>query len=229
MRTTICGGLVLALVSSSASAYEPRPINSAGQVKKELGAVRISVQSQVQLLETLHVFFLREGGDPRNSADILKFERKQGVPILGANMVDTKPQVFAVPAGRYRLLAHTVGCGTLPPMNTVCAINWKPMPTARYGEDAPVFEVRTGSLTEAGEFILEAPLSLSIGEGTAVKAAMKDPESFVLKVRQRSGPRPTAFASLPAGPALIAAPDYISSIRCVQRPKGAMMYLPFDC
>ena len=79
-----------------AHAIEPRSIKSARQVKAGQGALRLSVQSQVQQGGTIHLWFLREGGDPAKSADLLKFERKQGVPLMGTNTVDSRPLVYSI-------------------------------------------------------------------------------------------------------------------------------------
>lgn len=227
--------LCAALLATPAHAIEPRTISSAAQIKREQGAVRLSIQSQVQQQGTIHVWFLREGGDPSRSADILKFERKQGVPLLGVNTVDSKPAVYSVPPGRYRLLAYGVACPMLPPPGTyACAatMNNVPigqMPARRYQGEVPAFEVAPGQLTEAGEFILEARPGAPIAEKGALEFLMNDHRAFEIRVRPTALPRPASFAKAVAGPPPIVPAGFESRISCRQRPKGAMMYLPFDC
>ena len=233
MRNQILLALACLALAAPANAVEPRSIASASRVKAGMGAVRLSIQSQTQHAGTLHVWFLREGGDLANKDDLLKFERKQGVPLMGLNMIDSSPKVFALPAGRYRLLAHGVKCPGLPPEGTICSIteNWNHYltPTRRYGFDAPAFEVAAGQLTDAGEFILEAPAGSPMDEQSAFKFGQKNPEAFQIRIRPIAQPVPAAFQSLGKGPAMAVHPLYQSAIRCPARPKGAMMYLPFDC
>lgn len=223
------------LATAPALAIEPRTISSAGQVKNGQGAVRLSVQRQVQQGGTIHLWFVREGGDPARSADVLKFERKQGVPLLGMNTVDSRPAIYSVPAGRYRLLAYGVACPMLPPPGTYACqatINNIPhgeMPARRYDGDVPSFEVRPGQLTEAGEFILEARPDAPIAEKAALTFLQRDHRAFEIRVRPTAVPRPTGFAKLTAGPVPTVPPGFESRISCRQRPKGAMMYLPFAC
>ncbi len=227
------GALIVA--ASPALAIEPRTISSPRQIKPQHGAVRLSVQSQVQQQGTVHLWFLREGGDPSRSADILKFERKQGVPLLGMNTVDSRPAVYSVAPGRYRLLAYGVACPNLPPPGTyacTATINNIPMgsmPARRYDGEVPSFEVETGKLTEAGEFILEARPDAPIGEDEALKFLMRDHRAFEIRVRPTAVEGPAAFKGTAAGPEPSVPLAFVSQITCRQRPKGAMMYLPFTC
>nr|WP_295370979.1 hypothetical protein [uncultured Sphingosinicella sp.] len=221
--------------SSPALAVEPRPITSPKQIKPQHGAVRLSVQSQVQQQGTIHVWFLREGGDPAQSADVLKFERKQGVPLLGMNTVDSRPAIYSLPPGRYRLLAYGVACPMLPPPGTyACSATMNniplgQMPARRYEGEVPSFDVEAGKLTEVGEFILEAGPDAPISEGAALKFLQRDHRAFELRVRPTSVPRAAAFVAIAAGPAPNVPAGFESRISCRQRPKGAMMYLPFTC
>ena len=228
MKISIVASLLCAaLTAVPVHAIRPRQLVSADRLAPEMGAVRISIQSQVQLTGgSLFVWFLREGGDPANRNDLLRLERGQGVPLLGRNMVDPRPDIWALPPGRYRLIAHSAGCNTLPPPNTICSNG---SPTQRYGSEVPVFEVRAGQLTDAGEFILEAPAGSQIGEGTGVVEAQRNPLTFRIRTRPATAPIPAGFAALPSGPALDVPPSFASTIRCRVRPEGAMMYLPFDC
>lgn len=221
--------------AAPALAIEPRAITSARQIKPQQGAVRLSVQSQVQQQGTIHLWFLREGGDPSRSADLLKFERKQGVPLLGLNTVDSRPAVYPVAPGRYRLLAYGVACPMLPPPGTfACSstMNGVPigqMPARRYEGEVPSFEVAPGRLTDAGEFILEARPGAPIGEEAALKFLMRDHRAFEIRVRPATQKLPPAFGSVATGPDPQVPAGFRSQISCRQRPKGAMMYLPFAC
>ena len=228
MRKLILAALACAaLAATPALSIRPKQIASADRLQTGMGAVRLSVQSQVQLTGgSLFVWFLREGGDPQRRDDLLRLERGQGVPILGSNMVDSRPRVLALPPGRYRLIAHSAGCSTLPPPNAVCSNG---SPTQRYIGNTPTFEVEAGHLTDAGEFILEAPPGTAIGEGTGVREGIRNPSAFSIRVRETTDPVPSAFASLPRGPATEVPAGFGSSIRCRARPEGAMMYLPFEC
>lgn len=197
--------------------------------------MRLSVQSQVQQQGTIHLWFLREGGDPARSADVLKFERKQGVPLLGSNTVDSRPAVYSVPAGRYRLLAYGVACPMLPPPGTyACSATMNnipigSMPARRYDGEVPAFEVETGTLTNAGEFILEARPDTPISEEAAMKFLLRDHRAFEIRVRPTAVPAPASFRGVSAGPQPSVPDSFISRITCRKRPDGAMMYLPFAC
>ena len=219
-----------------AHAIEPRTIKAARQVKAGQGALRLSVQSQVQQGGTIHLWFLREGGDPAKSADLLKFERKQGVPLMGTNTVDSRPQLYSIAPGRYRLIGYGVACGGLPPAGTTgCSarmngVSIGTMPARRYdGETVPSFEIRGGQLTDAGEFILEAEPNAPIGEGTALRHAQREYSDFDVRVRPFAVSAPADFQSMAAGPQVEVPAAFVSQISCRARPKGAMMYLPFRC
>jgi hypothetical protein len=223
----VLAGLASALsLAAPAEAERPGPISSPNRLRGEMGAIRLSVQSQVQLTGPLYIWFLREGGDPARDADLLRFTRGQGVPVLGSNMVDSRAQVFAVRPGRYRLIAHSKSCSSLPPPGAFCSAGG---PTERYEGETPVFEVRAGQVTDVGEFILEAPAGTAIGEETGMREMASNPLSFRFRVRTSEQPWPAAFAAAPRGPAVEVPAAFRSSIRCRARPDGAMMYLPFDC
>lgn len=223
------------LAVAPAHAIEPKSIRAAKQVKPGQGALRLSVQSQVQQGGTIHLWFLREGGDPSRSADLLKFERKQGVPLVGTNTVDSKPLVYGLAPGRYRLLGYGVACGGLPPVGAsgcLARMNGMPigtMPARRYSEQqVPIFEIAAGKLSDAGEFILEASPGAPISEQSAFRHGQKQPGDFHVRVRPLPA-QAVGFASLPAGPAVEVPETFVSRITCRQRPQGAMMYLPFSC
>lgn len=233
LRMTIAAAALMAVLAAPAQAIEPKPVASAKAVKPGHGAVRLSVQSQTQQMGTLHLWFLREGGDETSRADVLEFERKTGVPIAGTNMVDSKPRIYSLRPGRYRLLGHTVKCGGLPPVGTYgCSVQeygYYQTPAQRYGPIAPSFEVVEGKLTDAGEFILEAAAGSPITEDSALKFAQKNPTAFRVGVRPIAAAVPGEFATLTAGPATDVPPEFVSLITCQARPKGAMMYIPFTC
>lgn len=230
------GLFCLALIAAStAAAIEPRQIASASRVKADNGAVRLSVQAQVQQMGTIHLWFLREGGDPARSQDVLKFERKQGVPLMGTNAIDSRPLVYSVPPGRYRLLAYGVACPMLPPPGTFACtqtINGAPvgdMPARRYEGDVPMFEVTAGRLTDAGEFILEARPDAPIDEKNGFEFLICDHSAFKIRVRPTAAPLDAGFQTLATGPAPDVPPGFESRITCRQRPKGATLYMPFAC
>ena len=232
MRNLYLAALGALLLAAPAAAIKPKPVSSPAKLPAGMGVVRLSIQSQTQHGGKLFVWFLREGGNPANKQDILRFDRGQGVPIAGTNMIDQTPKTFALQPGRYRLLGHGVGCSDLPPEGTMCLygpFGGSPMPTARYGQDAPSFDVVAGKLTDAGEFILEAPSGTPMGEDTAVDFAIKNPMAFQMRVRPSTIPVPAEFRTMPGGPAVSVDAAFQSMIRCPSRPKGAMMYLPFEC
>lgn len=231
---TMCAATVA--VAAPSHAIEPRAISAARQVKADHGAVRLSVQSQVQQGATIHLWFLREGGDPSRSADVLKFERKQGVPLLGTNTVDSRPLVYSILPGRYRLLGYGVGCGAVPTAGTygcISRMNGIPlgtMPARGYDEpELPAFEVVAGRLTDAGEFILEASGDAPISEEEAFKHLQRNHRDFQIRVRPFLAAQPGSFAALGAGPPVTVPKNFESRIICRARPEGAMMYLPFNC
>ena len=225
--------LGLALVSSSAAAKEPRAVATAKQVKPHLGAVRLSVQSQTQQMGKLYMWFLRQGDDPAGQ-EVLRFERGSGVPLAGTNMIDSKPQVYALPPGFYYLIAHGVKCSDLPPFGTSgCSVAEGALrytaPASRYTGPTPTFQVVAGQLTDAGEFILEAAPDSPMTEGEADSFAQNSPWAFNVRVRASNVPAPASFSSMGSGPAPFIPHGFESAITCAKRPKGAMMYLPFQC
>lgn len=233
-RILAAAALLAALQPGPALAGKPASVASAGDLKAGQGAVRLSVQAQTQQWGTLHVFFLREGGDPANKGDMVKFSRSVGVPLAGVNQIDPQAKVYALPAGRYQLLGFSVKCDALPPEGTSnCSVSEHfsryETPARRYAAPAPEFEVVAGRLTDAGEYIVEAPLTAPIAEGDALKWTQHNAPMFEMRVRQSALAVPSGFANLPPGPAATIPDGYKSNIRCPARPKGAMMYLPFTC
>ena len=136
----------------------------ASSVDTGYGAVVISIRSELYLDEPLDVFFLREGGDPANNADVIRFGRKQDFFALGNSTVRYQVRVYALPIGTYRLIAHGMDCPKIPAENERCLIDRRGLtgtkevsrPSRGYGEITPRFEVREGALTNAGDFALTA-------------------------------------------------------------------------
>ena len=237
MKKVIVAVATIWTVVAPASAIEPRSIKSASSLKADQGALRISVRSQVQLGGTLHLWFLRDGGDPNKSSDVLKFERKQGVPLAGTNTIDSRPIVYQVPEGRYRLLAHGVNCDGVPPENSLCVLRIGgsfsiEQPTGRYGEPSPAFAVVAGALTDAGEYVLELPLGSKLGERISSREAIERNLKAAIRWRPIAAPLLTTFVSVTAGPSPSVPAEFRSNLRCEIKPKdatGMMLFYPFEC
>ena len=158
------------------------------------------------------------------------------MPLLGTNTVDSRPLVYTVPAGRYRLLGYGVACAGVPVPGTYgCTgtLNGIPLgttPARSYdGGEVPSFEVISGSLTDAGEFILEADPNSPISEEDALRHLQKNHRAYDVRIRRIAEAVPVAFSALGKGPQAIVPTEFVSKISCRHRPEGAMMYLPFQC
>lgn len=158
--------LLASLTPAAAREIEPDPVARARTLRASEGVLIFSLRSQNQLDGKLSIWFEAADEATRARGDYLKFERKQGVPLLGANMIDRATRAYIVPAGRWRLLAHTTRCGDLPPPNTQCVILSGPMsgtfPTARYDGSSIVLDVRPGRVFNAGELMLEYPAGTDV-------------------------------------------------------------------
>lgn len=231
---TVCA--VLAGCATSA----PRQLTSGAMPEQNNGAVLLSVRSQMQLVGPLYLWFVREGGDPSNSKDLIQFSRGQGVPLLGTNMFSSEPKVYSIPAGRYRLLAHIVHCsGTVPEPGTVCVmkINGSPAaryPTARYSGSTPTFTVEAGKFTDAGEFILEMPAHAAITPDS--KWSEIHPYDMSMLVRWKpivgADALKAAYAVMPAVNSPVEVPaNYVSNVKCETIPEGQHndLHIPFRC
>lgn len=224
----------LVLVASSARGIEPRPIQSASAIKPNVGTLRLAVSSQTQQPGPLTIWFLKVGGSEDHPADVLRFTRKQGLPLAGTNMIDNTPLVYAVSPGRYRLLAHGVLCPKMPPAGTVaCSVTQYgtsfTTSAAHYGVDAPSFVVESGKITDAGEYILEAPRGSPMTDKDALNVSRYMSGAFKMRVRSNIMPLPNAFQAVPVGPSPSVTASFQSSIVCRKRPKGASLYIPFTC
>jgi len=231
MWQTAIGALAFSCVALPALAQEARELSAPSSLKADMGAVRISVRSQVQLGDTLHLWFLPEGGTEADWKQGLRFERKQGVPLAGTNMIDPRPRFFSVRPGRYRLAAHITGCEELPPPGAVCMKNWNSMPTGTYSGETVTFEVRPGELSDLGEFVLELPPEADPA-AISFKKAFKQMDAASIRWRRIAAPIPDGFSTMKAGSGPVVPAAMQSNLRCETKPKGAkgmMLFYPFSC
>ena len=239
LRKLAIGLLALAIVApAQARDIEPREVRNTRSLRTNQGIVILSLRSQHQVGGKLTVWFEAADETARASAEHIRFERKQGVPMLGTNMVDRRPLAFAVPAGRWRLLAHTVLCEQIPPPGTECTvlggINSGSYPTGRHDGSSIAFEVRPNELVNAGELFLEFPVGTDI-EGTSFRDLYRIGTSMQLKWRALSGDAisqvATPFAGLPSAEIQGVADHERSAISCEN--DGAKVHsgmsLPFAC
>ncbi len=141
---------------------EAQRVSGPSAVEEGHGAVVISIRSEIYLDDPIHVFFLREGGDIANDEDVVRFKRRQGFFAFGNDTVSYKIQAFQLRPGTYRLVAHGMNCAKVPTINERCLVEEPGIygslelsrPSRGYGEEAPTFEVRAGSVTYAGDFAL---------------------------------------------------------------------------
>lgn len=144
---------------------EAERVSRGSAVEDGFGAVVISIRSELYLDDPLQVFFLREGGDIANDADVVRFERSQGFFSFGNDTVEYKIRSFQLRPGTYRLVAHGMNCPKIPEEDERCLIDVQGLlggpaelsrPSRGYGEDAPRFVVQAGAITLAGDFALTA-------------------------------------------------------------------------
>ena len=143
---------------------EPEKISRASKLEPGHGVVIISLRSELYLRAKLDLFFLREGGDLTNPEDVIQISRSQPALAFGNATTKYKPLSVQLPAGRYRMIAHGIKCPKIPAPDERCLVDISflgmgdtiSLPSRGYGEDAPVFEVREGALTIAGDFGLTA-------------------------------------------------------------------------
>lgn len=168
---TILTALILACMTGLASlpaladpGMAAERVSRAGAVDDGHGAVIISIRSELYLDDPLQVYFLREGGSIANDRDVVRFERRQGFFAFGNDTVEYQIRAYQLAPGTYRLVAHGMNCPKVPAEDERCLIDVQGIagaevlsrPSRGYGEDAPSFEVRAGSLTDAGDFALTA-------------------------------------------------------------------------
>lgn len=220
---------VMAAVAPPVMKIEPRPLKSAGGLLPGQGAFRISIRSQVQLTAPLLVWLVRT--EPA-TGEVAGLGRGQGVPLAGSNMIDSKPMIYAMPQGRYRLMAHVAGCLGVPPPNSVCTINGKAMPTRHCGEGSIEFSVVAGQLTDAGEFILELPREIDLGGLAGYREGAQAMRTAAIRWRKTAAATPAAFSVMTAGPPPAVASSFASNVSCETKPagtKGQMLFYPFAC
>lgn len=157
-------GSNLAAQSEGVPALAAEQVNRASAIEPGYGAVIISIRSELYLEEPLEVFFLREGGEATNPADVVTFGRKQSFFAFGNSTVKYQVRAYQLRVGTYRLIAHGIDCPKIPAENERCLVDRRGLtgtvevsrPSRGYGEGAPTFEVREGMLTNAGDFALTA-------------------------------------------------------------------------
>lgn len=171
----LCGALLLLSAGMGAGLVAPAHANSPGRTPETIkrassldpghGVAVVSVRSELFLLAKLELWFLREGGSITNEADLIKFSRKEsGLSFGGNSTTKYRPVAVQLPPGRYRLVGHGAKCQKVPGPDERCLVDVKfigigetvSFPSRGYGEGSPVFEVRTGALTLAGDFALTA-------------------------------------------------------------------------
>jgi hypothetical protein len=143
---------------------EPERISRASALDEGHGVLVISIRSEIYLDEPLNVYFGRIGQSAEEPAQILRFGRRQGFFAFGNNTLKYQVRAYQLPAGRYRLLAHGIDCPKIPAEDERCLIDRRGLtgtvevsrPSRGYGEEAPSFEVRPGSVTYAGDYALTA-------------------------------------------------------------------------
>ena len=143
---------------------EAERVSRSSSVDEGYGAVVISIRSELFLEDTLGVYFLREGGDISNDADVVRFEREQGMFSFGNDTLGFKVRSFQLRPGTYRLVAHGVSCAKVPAENERCLVDFRGIngteeisrPSRGYSGNVPSFEVQAGAVTYAGDFVLTA-------------------------------------------------------------------------
>lgn len=153
-----------AAIAAEDPAREAERVSRASALDPGHGALILSVRSEIYLLAPLDVYFVREGGQIANPADVVRFSRSEGAFSMGNSTTKYKIRSYQLPAGRWRLAGHGVKCPKVPEPDERCLVDVKfagigetvSFPSRGYGEDAPVIEVREGALTLAGDFALTA-------------------------------------------------------------------------
>lgn len=211
-----------------AKVTEPPKIASPTKLKSGEGAVRLSVRTQKQFTETFFLYFVRLDDSGNDSDAYVRIERGAGVPFAGSNMIDVKPVIFRMPAGRYRLLGYTMRCEGVPFEGALCTGSISgPFPTGYYNNPAPTFEVKDGGFADVGDFILEYTGPRPIGEINGI--ADVDEHRSDIRWKPIAAPRPAAFADLGDAGAPVIPAKFQSRITCEARPQGVMLYIPFNC
>jgi hypothetical protein len=207
---------------------EPKKVKNAKQLRDGEGALQLSIRTQKQFIETVIVYFVAVDEQGRDTSKVLRFERGAGVPVMGSNMIDEKQQPYRAPPSRYRPIAFTVACDAMPTApNLVCGGGYgAAYPTGFYPEGAPVFEVKAGQFTQAGDFIIEYT-GAKPAPGISLFDVKDSPLDWQVMWRTGNGTT-TGFDGLPINEASV--PETMKSrISCDSRPAGVTLYIPFDC
>ena len=142
---------------------EVERLKRASSLEPGHGALVISIRSEIYLDEPLDVFFLREGGDVANEADVIRLTRKQNQLAFTNSTTKFKVRAYQLAAGTYRLIAHGMDCPKIPAKDERCLSDVSALlfgkivlgrPSRGYGDEAPRFEIRAGEVTNAGDFAL---------------------------------------------------------------------------
>jgi hypothetical protein len=181
-------------VVAQSIAVQAQQVKRASAVDPGTGVVLISIRSELYLDEPLDVYFLRDGGDVTNPADVISFVRKQSFFAFGNSTVKHQVRAYALPTGNYRLIAHGMDCPKIPAEDERCLIDRRGLsgmvevsrPSRGYGENAPSFEVRGGEVTRAGDFALTARNTIEWSEipGDELSSLLRRFRSL------RTGPEP---------------------------------------
>ncbi len=222
----LCGATMAA-----AEMTEPRKITSAAALKPGEGAVAISMRHQTPVPYTMHVFF----ADVDSPDRVIKFERKVGLGGL-RRMLARSVNVYAVPAGRWRMISHVGGCDTILSADMQCVQSAGaaqfPTVSATYPADWITVEVVAGGYTDADEIILEVPKPAASNAGVATPSISDVLKSFRFKHRAVPAREKAAFeAFLTLSPgAVLVADDAVSDITCEQpQNPPKMQFIPFEC
>jgi hypothetical protein len=220
--------LLIAAAPASAKVFEPKEIKAAGALKSGDGAVRLSFRSQRQFIETAFLYLVEVLPDGSDGPRTLQFERGAGLPLMGTNMIDPKPKLYRVPAGRYRLLAYTLGCQGVPPAGATCSFRGVHLPTGRYASGSPTIDVTPGALTDAGDFIIEYTPAVDLDRFDLFDDKFTS-QTYDVRWRPLADSAPAEFGSLAKAAAPVV-PDYFRSrIECEVRPRNYTVQFPFRC
>lgn len=229
---TIMACVTIASPAMARETIEPRRINRPADLRAGEAALLLSIRLAVPQFQAVYLWFEADETatpEPR----YLKFRRAAEASNWN-RMLDRDVHVYAIPAGRWRFRAHSIGCKEIVDENAICVAsvgrNSVRTSTANYASAWIVVDVPAGGLADAGELLLELPLPGS-NEATPADAYELD---MSLRFKQRPLPDRDksdagAFAAAPKGQITIA-PKTRSNIRC-DRPQtiGSMRVLPFEC
>lgn len=160
MRRALAFALLSAITVPAIAAIEkPKQVSATKSVKSGHGVVVISIRSEIFLPDKLDVFFAREGEPFDKEPNVVRFSRSQSMLAIGNDTTDYAVKSYALPAGRYRLVAHGVNCPGVPPPGMGCAIRLGYGPTISrpskgYAGETPTFVVEAGKMTVVGDFLL---------------------------------------------------------------------------